>query len=190
MTEEVNLTFKTCFLGDSGVGKTSLIRRFVFNEFDDSYLRTMGTKVSKKTVTIDMPDEDKRFNITFMVWDIMGDIHFRGLLHHSYIFGAKGAFLVYDVTRSDTLEGLTDWVDSLIRESEANIPILFIANKVDLTNGQKIDNASTEKLAQTYNTPWLLTSAKTGENVEKAFEILGKKMIADYLKENKSSANQ
>lgn len=180
MTEEVDLTLKICFLGDSSVGKTSLIRKFVFDTFDDSYLMTMGTKVTKKTVTIDAPELDKKFNVTFMIWDIIGDIHFRGLLHHSYLHGAAGALLVCDITRPETLESLTTWVESLQMESEEEVPVVFMGNKCDLANEQKLNQDDVKKLADVYSSLWLLTSAKTGQNVEEAFKELGKKMVEKY----------
>ena len=180
MTEEVDLTLKICFLGDSSVGKTSLIRKFVFDTFDDSYLMTMGTKVTKKTVTVDAPDLDKKFNVTFMIWDIIGDIHFRGLLHHSYLHGAAGALLVCDITRPETLESLTTWVESLQMESEENVPVVFMANKCDMANDKKLNQDDVKKLADVYSSLWLLTSAKTGQNVEEAFKVLGKKMVEKY----------
>jgi small GTP-binding protein len=180
MTEEVDLTLKICFLGDSSVGKTSLIRKFVFDTFDDSYLMTMGTKVTKKTVTVDAPDIDKKFNVTFMIWDIIGDIHFRGLLHHSYLHGAAGALLVCDITRPETLESLTTWVESLQMESEEDVPVVFMANKCDLAKDKKLNQDDVKKLADVYSSFWLLTSAKTGKNVEEAFKALGKKMVEKY----------
>ncbi|UCG70348.1 MAG: GTP-binding protein [Thermoplasmata archaeon] len=190
MTEEVNLTLKICFLGDSSVGKTSLIRKYVFDNFDDTYLMTMGTKVSKKTVNVDMPEMDKKFNVTFMIWDIIGDIHFRGLLHHSYLHGAAGALLVCDITRPETLESLCTWVESLNIEGNAEIPIIFMANKCDLKGEQQLSEEDIKKIADVYSSLWLLTSAKTGENVEEVFKILGKKMVEKYCTEIYPSEGQ
>jgi small GTP-binding protein len=184
MTEEVNLTMKICFLGDSSVGKTSLIRKYVYESFDDSYLMTMGTKVSKKTISIDKPEIDKKFNVTFMIWDIIGDIHFRGLLHHSYLHGAAGALLVCDITRPETLESLDTWVESLQIEGEGDLPIVFMANKCDLSNEKKLSEEDVKKIAEVYNSLCMLTSAKTGQNVEETFEILGKKMVERYCLEH------
>jgi small GTP-binding protein len=184
MTEEVNITMKICFLGDSSVGKTSLIRKYVYDSFDDSYLMTMGTKVSKKTITVDIPELDKKFNVTFMIWDIIGDIHFRGLLHHSYLHGAAGALLVCDVTRPDTMESLSVWAESLEIEGEEDIPIIFMANKSDLTDQKKLSEGDIKKLADVYNSLFMLTSAKTGQNVEETFKVLGKKMVEKYCLEH------
>lgn len=185
MTEEINLNLKICFLGDSSVGKTSLIRKFVYEVFDDSYLMTMGTKVTKKKITIDRPDVDKKFNITFMIWDIIGDIHFRGLLHHSYLYGAAGALLVCDVTRPETFENLDTWVESLKMESEEVMPMVFMGNKCDLEKDKKLDENDFAKLADVYNSLCLLTSAKTGQNVEEAFHLLAKKVVDKYCEEKK-----
>jgi len=185
MTEEINLNLKICFLGDSSVGKTSLIRKFVYEVFDDSYLMTMGTKVTKKKITIDRPDVDKKFNITFMIWDIIGDIHFRGLLHHSYLYGAAGALLVCDITRPETFENLDTWVESLKMESEEVMPMVFMGNKCDLEKEKKLDEKDFAKLADVYNSLCLLTSAKTGQNVEEAFNLLAKKMVDKYCEEKK-----
>ncbi len=181
MTEEVNLTLKICFLGDSSVGKTSLIKKYVYDIFDNSYLMTMGTKVTKKKVTINMPEEDKIFHLTFMIWDIIGDIHFRGLLHHSYFHGAGGALLVCDMTRPETMENLNNWMESLESESESNIPTVILGNKDDLEDQKKVTEEQLNQLADVYNSLWYLTSAKTGSNVEDAFRTLGMKMIKEFL---------
>jgi small GTP-binding protein len=122
-----------------------------------------------------------------MIWDIIGDIHFRGLLHHSYLFGAGGALIVCDVTRAETLEGLPAWVESLHAEGNGNIPLMFMANKTDLNDEQKFSEGDLEKLAKIYNSPYLLTSAKTGNNVEEAFRELGKKMIQKQWPEMEST---
>ncbi len=130
MVETINLKMKVCLLGDGAVGKTSLIRRFVDNMFNEDYLLTIGTRTSKKKVIIKKPELDKEFHITFIVWDIMGQISFRKLLHPTYLKGAKGALLVCDLTRKETLEHLDDWIDSLYVEGRV-MPSIFIANKSD-----------------------------------------------------------
>ncbi len=187
MVEDVDLTLKVCFLGDSSVGKTSLIKRYVYDIFGDKYLMTMGTKVTKKKVQMQIPEHDKNFNLTFMIWDIIGDIHFRGLLHHSYLFGAAGALIVCDVTREDTLEGLPAWVESLHAEGNGTVPILIMANKSDLKDEQKFTENDLDKFSKTYNSPILMTSAKTGNNVEEAFRAIGKKMIDKHWTETEST---
>ncbi len=187
MTEEENLTLKICLLGDNAVGKSSLLIKYAYDIFDDSYLPTLGMKVAKKKISLEIPGHDKKFNITFWIYDTMGGAHFRGLLNRSNLGGLSGAFLVCDVTRPETLENLIFWVDSLYRECDRNIPIIYCANKSDLTGGQIFDLADKENLTEVFNAPWLLTSARTGDNIDEAFRILATKMIKIHLKEKGSS---
>lgn len=181
MTEEVNLTLKICFLGDSAVGKTSLISKYAYDVFKDDYITTSHPKTTKKNISIEVPGYDKKFNITFTIHDIMGNVNFRGTEHRSLLCGASGAFLVCDVTRPETLENLIFWADSLYRECEENIPVIYMANKSDLTGGHMFDMADIEGLKEAFNAPWLLTSARTGDNVEEAFKILGTRIIDNHL---------
>ena len=85
---------KICIVGDPAVGKTSLIRRFVFDKYDDKYISTLGTKISKKDVLYN----DKKIEMTMMIWDVIGQQSFKSI-HKSAFKGAKGAFIVCDLTR-------------------------------------------------------------------------------------------
>ena len=178
MVETINLKMKVCLLGDGAVGKTSLIRRFVDNMFNEDYLLTIGTRTSKKNVIIKKPEFEKEFHITFIIWDIMGQISFRKLLHPTYLKGAKGALLVCDLTRKETLEHLDDWIDSLYVEGRV-MPSIFVANKSDMGAEQTFGVDEMESVASAYDSPYFVTSAKTGVNVEDAFKTLGERII-DY----------
>jgi small GTP-binding protein len=178
MVETVNLKIKVCLLGDGAVGKTSLIRRFVDNMFNEDYLLTIGTRTSKKKVIIKKPELDKEFHITFIVWDIMGQISFRKLLHPTYLKGAKGALLVCDLTRKETLEHLDDWIDSLYVEGRV-MPSIFVGNKSDRGAEKTFGVDEIKSVAAAYDSPYFMTSAKTGMNVEDAFKTLGERII-DY----------
>lgn len=182
MNQPVNLKLKVCLLGDGAVGKTSLIRRFVENVFTEDYLLTIGTRTSKKRLVIKKPELEKDFYITLIIWDIMGQVSFRKLLHPTYLRGAKGALLVCDLTRRDTLEHLDDWIDSLYVEGRV-MPSVFCANKVDLEDQLNFEEAELENIASAYDSPHFMSSAKTGENVDNAFNILSEKIIDD-LAEN------
>ncbi len=176
MNQPITLKIKVCLLGDGAVGKTSLIRRYVENMFTDDYLLTIGTRTSKKKVIIKKPELQKDFYLTLIIWDIMGQISFRKLLHPSYLKGAKGALLVCDLTRNETLEHLDDWIDSLYVEGHV-MPSVFVANKSDLEGQTEFGLAEVEKVASANDSPFFTTSAKTGENVENAFKVLGEKII-------------
>lgn len=180
MDEPVIAKMKICLLGDGAVGKTSLIRRFVDDVFTDDYLLTIGTKTSKKRLIIKMKNPEKEFHLSLMIWDIMGQISFRKLLHPTYLKGAKGAILVCDLTRKETLDHLDDWIDSLYVERKV-MPTVFVANKNDLEDKHAFGMAELESVASVYDSPFFLASAKTGVNVEKAFQALGEKLIEEML---------
>ena len=108
MSKNAEVIKKIVLVGTGGVGKTSLIKRFILNIFDDKYLKTLGTKVSKKVLLIEHPEKDLKINLTMLVWDIMGQETFRPLLQDSYFYGAGGCLAVCDSTRAETLKALEE----------------------------------------------------------------------------------
>src|SRR5919204_347176 len=160
---------KVCLVGDVAVGKTSLIKRFVLDDFDDRYIATVGTKVTKKTV--DVTWKGVPATLDLMVWDIMGEKGFRELLKEAYFHGAQGVLAVCDVTRKDTLKDLDDWVAAVVKVT-GNVPIEFLANKSDLKDQMEVSDSDVSRAAAAYKAPYLFTSAKTGANVEEAFSTL------------------
>jgi len=173
MTELEKRKYKICLIGENAVGKTSLIQRFVHNEFSDHYLTTIGTKISKKDVVITHPNRDRKVDITMMIWDIMGQKGFRPILSHSYFHMAKGGIAVCDLTRPHTLDEITGWIESMF-EITGKIPVIICANKADLKDEVKIKEEDLAELATSYDAPFLFTSAKSGDNVETAFETIGR----------------
>ena len=157
-----NYVKKVVMLGDPAVGKTSLVARFIKDMFDDKYLSTLGAKPSKKTLSVQGDD------LTLMVWDIAGHVH---NLHPIYYTGAKGALLVCDITRQGTMESLGEWHSSLT-DKVGDTPIVTLINKTDLSDW----DFKPEELA-TPGIETFMTSAKTGENVNLAFEKLSELMI-------------
>lgn len=180
---------KVVLLGDSAVGKTSLIRKYVENQFDDSYISTVGAKTSKKTVTIEFRRES--VEIVLMIWDVIGAQGYSAT-QAKHIAGADCAMLVSDLTRPETLQGLADYWIPLLRKISADVlpPIIFLSNKLDLHSGtlptkESIASAllsldPDNKLTKNPMTiSWYPTSAKKGDNVEKAFEIASWMMLAN-----------
>lgn len=169
---------KICLLGDGAVGKTSLIRKFVFNSFDDKYIMTFGTKVSKKDVT--MIRNGQEFNMTFLIWDILGQrVHDN--IHSAYYQGASGAFIVCDTTRIETLEHLDEWI-AVFRNVNHDAPVVLLGNKADLKEEMKFGDKELGALANRYGMKYHLTSAKTGDFVEDSFIELGSEVIDQHLK--------
>ncbi len=169
---------KVCLLGDGAVGKTSLIRKFVFDTFDDKYIMTFGTKVSKKDVTIVRNGQE--FNMTFIIWDILGQrVHDN--IHSAYYQGASGAFIVCDTTRLETLEHLEEWI-RVFRNVNMNSPVVLLANKFDLIKEMQFGEDEMREIAAKYGMKYHLTSAKTGAHVEESFIELGNEVIDQHLK--------
>ncbi len=169
--EELKVSKKIVLLGDGAVGKTSLIRKFVQDMFDDSYIVTIGTKISKKTLTITHPTN--HYTLTLMIWDILGQKDYTNVQALG-MTGASGALIICDGTRSGTLESLQKyWIPSL-QKSAPDAPLVFLSNKCDLTDRQQISMEYLTGIADQFNAPAFMTSAKTGENVEEAFAQIGK----------------
>lgn len=158
---------KLCLLGDGAVGKTSLVRRFVFDVFDDKYLMSFGTKVSKKELKVDKVDLD------LMIWDILGQKS-QEALHAAYYRGAAGALAVCDFTRPETMKNLRSWLGSF-RSVVGDMPVVLLGNKSDLD--RKFTLADLEDFGKSVGCETLETSAKTGLNVELAFSTLGGKLV-------------
>ena len=160
---------KICLLGDFAVGKTSLVRRFVEDRFDDSYLSTIGVKVSRKTVPY------VAHQLTFLIWDLAGDGRF-SQMDSSYLRGASGAIIVCDLTRPRTLDAI-DHYAHLLRTLNPAAGIVFAGNKFDLETERQVQEEEVTTVAQAYGAHCLPTSAKTGLNVETAFRILGNEVM-------------
>jgi len=169
--KDENVVRKICLLGDPAVGKTSLVKRFVYDQFDDTYLQTIGTKVTKRII----PLEDDNIQLTMMIWDIFGQKS--RTFSSIYYKGAKGALLVCDITRGETLEHVQKWADGIL-ERAPEIPFVFLVNKYDLKDDAQMTEEDIKKVASNLDAEFMYTSAKTGDNVEKAFKTLGKKMVS------------
>jgi small GTP-binding protein len=160
---------KICMLGATGVGKTSLVSRFVLSLFSETYLTTIGVKVDKKTVTVDGTE------VTLLLWDIYGQDEFQ-TVRTSYLRGASGYLLVADGTRQltlDTARELQNTAEGVI----GKVPFILVLNKSDLASDWRVDEKALWKMAED---GWsvIKTSAKTGDGVEEAFQKLTRRMVA------------
>ena len=168
MPEPYLLKSKICLVGERGVGKSSLIRRYVLDQFDDKYVRTLGAKVEKKTMRVDVPERHAQVDIHMAIWDIIGHVGFRQLLGDSFFNGAQGILAVADLTRSETLPVLTGWIEA-VESVAGKVPVILVANKADLTAEAQFGAADLAEMADTFGCTYFLTSAKNGQNVEDAF---------------------
>ncbi len=156
--------------GEGGVGKTTLLQRYVEGKFSEDTKMTIGVEFFLKETEID----DK--HCTLQLWDFGGQERFRFLLE-SYVLGAKGALLMFDLTRYQTLENLEQWV-KIVRKGDPKLPILFLGTKLDLTDDIMVqDDYAQEFIAQFDLIGYLKISSKTGENVFNAFNSLTRKIL-------------
>ncbi|MHA1229070.1 MAG: Rab family GTPase [Candidatus Helarchaeota archaeon] len=172
--------YKTIIIGDPGVGKTSLINRFVEEKFESEYKATIGTNILKKEIIINDQGEEKIVDLT--VWDIAGQEkwkHYR----HIYYRGSQGCFVVYDVSRPITFKNVTEvWIRDLFNYLEnRDIPIILISNKNDLIDVRRVsEEEGIECSRKIQALTFIQTSAKTGENVNKAFETMARALLVKY----------
>jgi small GTP-binding protein len=182
----IRIKGKVCLLGDIAVGKTSLIRRFVFDKFEDKYISTIGAKVTKKSLKIPYPEYDRKIDLTLMIWDIMGQ-HIDRLPstltqyeHYvppkNYFRNAKGAIIVCDITREDTFEHMKNWIKHLF-DLSGKVPLILTGNKLDLISETDFPISKISGFAKENDGIGLLTSAKSGENVEKMFYTIGDMIV-------------
>jgi len=162
---------KIVLIGDFATGKTSLIRRFVDDQFSDTYLSTIGVKISKKL--IDLPAE----RVQGIIWDIEGGTPTKPV-NTTYFIGAHGCILVADITREETLENIGEYI-RLVREKTATAPLVLVLNKCDMVNEEVQQEVLKEAEARYADRvgSFFLSSAKTGEGVEKMFYALAEKML-------------
>lgn len=165
---------KVVLLGDGGVGKTSLIRRFVVDQYSDDYITTVGTKVSKRSLSLGHPAAE--IEITMQIWDVLGQKGYSGV-QETAMKGAQGVLMVYDVTNDESRRNLEDYWLPAVWRLAGRVPMVLVGNKVDLVFDRIWADEYVYFLAQKYECPGVLTSAKTGDHVEAAFQALAEQIL-------------
>jgi small GTP-binding protein len=161
---------KTIITGEGGVGKTTLLHRYIEGKFNANTRLTIGVEFFLKEITI---DEDSIF---LQIWDFGGQERFRFLLSN-YAKGAKGALLLFDLTRPLTLNTLEEWVN-ICRSDDPNLPILLIGSKADLEEMITINEDLIESLKSEFKFfDYVRISSKTGENVNEVFEKIARAIV-------------
>ncbi|XP_068572442.1 ras-related protein Rab-6A isoform X2 [Cebidichthys violaceus] len=154
--------FKLVFLGEQSVGKTSLITRFMYDSFDNTYQATIGIDFLSKTMYL----EDR--TIRLQLWDTAGQERFRSLIP-SYIRDSAAAVVVYDITNVNSFQQTTKWIDDVRTERGGDVIIMLVGNKTDLADKRQITTEEGEQRAKEMNVLFIETSAKTGYNVKQLF---------------------
>jgi len=162
------MSYKTIIIGDLMVGKTTLVQKFATGKFRKDYIPTLGISITEKVYSL-LGDEKTQVN--FMIWDLAGQKFFKRA-RTVYIKGAQAAFLVYDCTNRETFEDIPEWYTEVVNDT-VNIPIVLVANKIDLKQQRVISTEEGQALAKKLRCYYIETSALTGENVNEAFQLLG-----------------
>ncbi|MGQ4913729.1 MAG: GTP-binding protein [Candidatus Asgardarchaeia archaeon] len=177
-----NDIYKVVLMGDAGVGKTSIRRNFAGKVFRESYIMTIGVEIALKTFEVKSKNLSYG-NVTFLIWDLGGQLKFTRV-RENYYLGSSGGILVYDITNRTSFENLKNWLDEL-KKTRGVIPVILVGNKIDLRS-QVSDTIPTEqgmKAAKElsdfygYDIKFIETSAKTGENIEQAFNLLALEIL-------------
>lgn len=170
----VDYRWKIIVLGEPAVGKTTLMLQYTEKKFQELYIPTVGTQVSKKELYL--READKK--VELFIWDIAGQTKFMNVRKIFYD-GSHGFILVYDITDDKTFVKTANWYKD-IKKSKAfqgNSTGLLIGNKIDLENKRKVSRKDGETLAKEMNLEFEETSAKTGENIEDIFKTIAYKLL-------------
>ena len=183
MADEDNyeIMFKVVVVGDSFVGKTNIMSKYLKDEFHEDSKATVGVEFGSKQFTIEGHE------IKAQIWDTAGQERYKAITS-AYYKGAKGAFVVYDITRKSSFESIDKWVNDLTAAADKKITIVVIGNKSDLEDQRQIPKEKGEEKAAKLEVAFLETSAFSGENLDKAFELMMneiyKKCHEEMLAEN------
>ena len=168
--KEYDLLFKLILIGDSYVGKSNILLKYLKNQFNENSKTTIGVEFGTKNIIIN----NKRIKI--QIWDTAGQERYRSITS-AYYKGAKGALIVYDITRKNTFDNIDKWITDLKLNGDKDICIIILGNKSDLIDKREINKNDGIKKAEMYKTAFLETSALNGDNISKAFDELIEQIV-------------
>ena len=168
-------------LGESSVGKSSIINRYVENNFDYNFVSTLGVDFRKKIININGE------NIRLKIWDTAGQEKFRSI-QKQYYRNSDGILLVFDVTKFDTFNVLEEWINSIKNQTSNDIIVVLVGNKIDLNN-KVISDDDIKNFANDNKFKYFLTSAATGKNINEVFDYIVKEIYKIKSKKKKNDGN-
>ncbi|KAM9852094.1 protein ENTREP3 [Aulostomus maculatus] len=170
MAKKYDFLFKLLLIGDSGVGKTCLIIRFAEDNFNSTYISTIGIDFKVKTIDVDGK------KVKLQVWDTAGQERFKTITT-AYYRGAMGIILVYDITDEKSFENIQNWMKSIKENASAGVSRMLLGNKCDIEAKRKVSKETGEKLAKDHGIRFFETSAKSSINVEESFLALARDIL-------------
>ena len=175
--DEYDYLFKLIIVGDTNVGKTNIMSKYIKDQFNFNSKSTIGVEFGTKILTI----ENKK--IKAQIWDTAGQERYKSITS-AYYKGAKGALVVYDITNKFTFESVDKWVQDLNSYGDKNLTLLLVGNKSDLEEKRQVNKEDGEEKAKSFGLGFIETSACSGDNIDQAFDIMLKEVLKKYMVEN------
>ena len=178
MTEEqYEMMVKVILIGDSAVGKTNIMNKYLKGKFLENSRATVGVEFGTKLFNI------SEHKIKAQIWDTAGQEKYRSITS-AYYKGSKGAFIVYDITRKNSFDNVEKWINDLKIIGDPKINIMLIGNKIDLEDQREVLREQGEEKAKSFGCAFLETSALNGDNIEKGFELMIYDIYKKYGQDN------
>ena len=172
-SEEYEMMIKVILIGDSGVGKTNIMSKFLKNQFLEDSKATVGVEFGSKLFI------QQGHKIKAQIWDTAGQEKYKAITS-AYYKGSKGALVIYDITQKETFANIEKWINDLKCKGDPKITIIIIGNKNDLEEKRQISKEQGEEKAKSFGCAFLETSAFSGDNIEKAFEMMVKEIYDKF----------
>ena len=169
--EDYEMMVKVILIGDSAVGKTNIMGKYLKGVFNENSKATVGVEFGSKLFNI------QNHKIKAQIWDTAGQEKYKAITG-AYYKGSKGAFVVYDITRKETFNSVDKWINDLKSKADSKVNIILIGNKTDLSDKREVQKDQGEEKARSFGCAFLETSALSGENIDKGFEL----MVSDIFK--------
>ena len=178
--QDYDYLFKVLLIGNSSVGKSSLLLRFVDNQWNDLFVPTIGVDFKIRTMEIDNK------NVKLQIWDTAGQERFKNITA-SYYRGAHGIFVVYDISDTESFKNINNWLIEIEKNANKNVYKILVGNKCDLEDKRTVSYQQGKELAETYGMQFIETSAKSNTNVDEAFHLLGREVMKMSLNDKEKN---